>query len=402
MPTRKGHLKEFRLVAYMNAPESRGFYGGRSAASPLAYYYHTLKYSKVILGGSIIFKGLGKYYSFIKGHLEKKGFLDNLPTKIDCNGEKVIFSDVGYIYQNFDPLFTHIRNGIFWQYTIEKIVREKRLDEEKKRYLLSSTRIAKEEYINMKEIKKGSWKALVSNFQRLKSPLTFEREHGKILKIYDGNNYECNFYKNCGTPSLPRNNAFVHLKTGFRWSEFDRKQEFMSKTKLSPTEIIDDQIKNNHIHESLVHEMLKVLIAEKGWYINFELPVKGKKKKGRIDFLIKKTPNHADPWSVIEVKLGDNPDAVEQLSGYIDSIRDMVRDYEHTYYDMLWDGKKVKEIKGVILCADPASDETIEKANANNFDVWTYNFVLKQKSKQPRLGIKIFDAKNRRCILETK
>jgi hypothetical protein len=45
----------------MNASEAIEFTGGRAAASPLAYYFHLNKQpktSKVLLGGSFVFKGL--------------------------------------------------------------------------------------------------------------------------------------------------------------------------------------------------------------------------------------------------------------------------------------------------------------------------------------------------------
>jgi hypothetical protein len=57
-------MKEFRLVIYMNAPDSRGFYGGRGAAGPFAYYCHLAnnkrKKRRVFLGGAIVLNGLGK------------------------------------------------------------------------------------------------------------------------------------------------------------------------------------------------------------------------------------------------------------------------------------------------------------------------------------------------------
>ena len=53
-------------------------------------------------------------------------------------------------------------------------------------------------------------------------------------------------------------------------------------------------------------------------YVNFEVPIKGKKDSGRIDFLIKK--DLGDKWKLIEVKLRDNPNAVNQLCNYIEMI----------------------------------------------------------------------------------
>ena len=88
--------KEFRLVKYMNSKESSTFFGGKAAASPLAYYYHLKKYGKVILGGGMKFQGLGPYKHDVKSVFHKKDIVE-FPIKFD--NENFSLLDVGYIYQ---------------------------------------------------------------------------------------------------------------------------------------------------------------------------------------------------------------------------------------------------------------------------------------------------------------
>jgi hypothetical protein len=152
---------------------------------------------------------------------------------------------------------------------------------------------------------------------------------------------------------------------------------------------------NNHINESLVHEMLKIMFASKGWWVNYELPIRGK-EGGRIDFLIKRDLD--DDWRLIEVKLDDNPTAVTQLRGYIKAIKDDVRRLgKDSLFWLLWNGRNgCKQIKGIILCGP--GDRTVKKARNAGYDVWTYNYNMEMKSSQ--LGIEVHDAMSGELILK--
>lgn len=186
-------LKVFRLALYMNTGESSKFVGGKAAASPLAYYYHLLKNKKVILGGQIFFNGLGLYHTYVKDF-----FVENeivcLPQVIDCDGEKIVISDIGYIYQNRDPLFSYHKNGIYWQSKIDKICKRKTLAEnERKLYFLNSYRIGLEEYYDKDNRENGKikeWKVVVSDLKMLRFPITHESENSKLLSTYRKSNSE--------------------------------------------------------------------------------------------------------------------------------------------------------------------------------------------------------------------
>ena len=126
------------------------------------------------------------------------------------------------------------------------------------------------------------------------------------------------------------------------------------------------------------------MFARKGWWVNFEVPI----RKGRIDFLVKRSI--ADPWRVIEVKLQDNPDAVEQLHTYIKDIKRDVRDHkEHSYFWPLWNGRRrCKILKGVVLCAYPGKDTLKEvKHRHYGYAIWTHEY----RSKDNKLRLIIRD-----------
>ena len=205
--------------------------------------------------------------------------------------------------------------------------------------------------------------------------------HGKV---YRGSDWEERSFWRDEKPSIPRQNAFVHATTN-EWKKFDK----LAKRKtLDITQVADALIKNNRIHESLVHEMLKMMFAKEGWWVNFEVPI----LRGRIDFLVKQGFTDRYPWRVIEVKLEDNPKAVDQLHTYIDDIKSEVRKIKDPYDSYYWllckgQGKCVK-LKGVVLCADPGT-ETREEARKYDYDVWTYKYTFKGKS----IGIRIKNAK---------
>jgi hypothetical protein len=328
--------KEFRLVMYVNASESVGFWGGRAAASPLAYYYHAKNDGKVFLGGKIKRIGFGKYKHYISEYFEENENF-HLPAKIDCHDEEVILSNIGYFYQNKDPLFRRLGKGIYWQYTIDRIGKSKTFTEQElSEYTLSSVVIGDEN----KEDRNNSeaWKALVSDLMLLKNPIKGDGDNWNSFKLYDGKNRKVNFYKNDGNKKDSRNNGFIHLGNEIRWKGFDNSQNYEVEAELRPIKIIDSNIKNTRINESLVHEAIKALAAEKGWFINSE---KGTGKGGRIDFLIKKS--ETDPFTVIEVKLLDRPDAVKQLDKYIKDITSKVKLYKtNSDYYSLWDREKNK------------------------------------------------------------
>lgn len=118
-------MKEFRLVFYMNGSDAIDFWGGRAAASPLAYSFHLNKQtkSKVFLGGSLKFIGLGKYGALIKDELESAPKPISLPTSLSIDGEPIRISNKAYIYQNSDPLLTQAEHEVHWEATINALGR---------------------------------------------------------------------------------------------------------------------------------------------------------------------------------------------------------------------------------------------------------------------------------------
>lgn len=389
----KESKKEFRLVMYVNASESVGFWGGRAAASPLAYYYHAKNNGKVFLGGKIKRIGFGKYKHYISEFFEENENF-TLPAKIDCDGEEVILSNIGYFYQNKDPLFRRLGRGIYWQYTIDRIGKRNTFTEQEySEYTLSSTTIGIEGEENRGNSEE--WKALVSNLKLMKNPIKADGDYWNSFKLYDGENRKVNFYKKDGNKKIPRNNVFVHIGKEIRWKKFDSSQDYEEEAELRPIKIIDNNIKNTRIQESLVHEAIKVLAAEKGWFINSEKKI----RNGRIDFLVSE---NGELWRVIEVKLLDNPNAINQLENYINDITsDAKHDKKEADFFWLWDhGKKrMKKLEGIILCVAPGK-ETIEECKGTNFKVWTYEFNKISEAEECLLGITITDEKSK-VVLRT-
>ncbi|MBC2698707.1 MAG: hypothetical protein HF976_01830 [ANME-2 cluster archaeon] len=387
--------KEFRLVMYVNPTESSGFWGGRAAASPLAYYYATKKHSNVVLGGKIFLKGFGKYHQYIKDFFDKNEIF-NLPKEIDCDGEKIVLSNYGYFYQSNDPLFRRFtENGIYWRYTINRIGKRNLFDEEEySNFLLPSTKIGSE---NEKyDPDNSEWNAIISELKLLKNPINSQGSNQTTFKIYNGKNKEINFFRN-GKPYIPRNNVFAHLNKKDMWRELDNKLNFESEDVLKPINVIDSNIKNSRIKESLVHEAIKVLVAEKGWFINSEKKV----GDGRVDFIIKKSEK--DSFLIIEVKLFDNPDAVEQLEDYIDAITsNLDENQKNTELFWFWNNEKnrMNKLEGIILCAYPPT-KTIKECRGKKLKIWTYKFSKVGKSNECLLGITIRD-ENGNEVLRTK
>jgi hypothetical protein len=378
--------KEFRLVFYMNATDAIDFWGGRAAASPLAYYFHTQKKKrKILLGGQFQFIGLGEYGEQIKRELEKVQPI-SLPRELVINGDHIFLSKTAYIYQNNDPLFTQAEHQVYWEATIDKIGRF--TPQEQKNYRLDALQMGFNTYCGeQNKIKRDGWQALVSKLVRFERPVEKDKCQ---WKVYGGDWEPRNFWDVNGMPSIPRNNAFVHATTDV-WRNFDKSAK---NDKLNIAEVTDEQIQNNHIRESLVHELLKMIFARDGWWVNFEMPTGG----GRIDFLVKE--NARDHWKVIEVKLRDNPDAVEQLDVYIKNIKEDVRkNGDESRFWPLWEGdKRCKAPKGVVLCAHPGTETDKEvKEGGFDFDVWTYKITFKDK----KLGIEIRDARSDDLIAET-
>ena len=391
-------IKEFRLVKYLNTKRAARYFGGKAAASPIAYYYHIQKYGKVILGGNIILRGLGPYYSLVKDYFESEDLI-KFPIKMKNTNQEIRFSDIGYLYQNKDSLFNFVRNGIYWEYKIDKIC--KRLsfsDAEKKNYYLNpyKTGLQDQNYWDEREDEKqDEWKVLISDMKMLKKPFCPENEKSRLLKTYQ-KSYKSrisNFYDDSGNRSQTYTNTFVFMKNGQTFLDFDQNNDYFFDDELSPINAVDMQIKNSHIRESLVHEMLKILMASKGWYVNFEVPIKYDGETGRIDFLIKPINTKMDSWKVIEVKLLDNPDAVEQLSWYLKAISYDVNENkeESDYFSMLWNGSKMREVEGIVLCGYPPSLQTLNEAKQHNLKVWTYNFCkqLDNNVDEPLLGIEV-------------
>lgn len=382
-------MKEFRLVIYMNAPLSRGFYGARNAASPLAYSYHT-KQRKVFLGGPIKLKGLGKYHDSVKDALKPLA----LPKDLCSDGEQIRISDTAFIYQNDDPLLSNTKSGIYWLAKIDKIgLPESFSKEDKDKFTLEAVKIGRQAELGGKpDNRAGEPRILASHLYKLERPLDMTK-----LKVFKPGSDETKRFWDDGKLGSPYQNAFVHM-TSDEWEKFDAEFEIKSKMpeEVKIEELIDSQIKHCHISESLVHEMLKIMFASKGWWVNYELLIRGK-EGGRIDFLIKRDLD--DDWRLIEVKLDDNPNAVTQLDGYIKSIKHEVRklrksNYWNSHFWPLWKEKCYKKIKGVILCKFPG-DETAKEARKNGYDVWTYKYNVKQNI----LGIEVCDQESKKPIL---
>jgi hypothetical protein len=389
-------MKEFRLVIYMNAPASRGFYGGRGGASPLAYYCHLLnkknKKPKVFLGGPIVLQGLGKYHGYLKEALEKTSKPLKLPKDVLCDGEHIRISNTAFIYQNDDPLLSTSEGGIYWTAKIDSLgLRESFSEEEPGEFTLDAVKIGLQEYAGKRDETSGNkCVVLASRLVKLREPLP--NDLSSPLKVYGGSNRERKFWGSNGKPTIPRHNVFVHMTTG-EWRKYDKKLELAKRKKIDFRDLIDSQIKNTHISESLVHEMLRIMFAREGWWVNYEVPT-GEKSRGRIDFLIKRT--RKEHWRLIEVKLLDNPDAVTQLRGYINAVtRDVKDNGENSHFWLLWKGSKgCKPIKGVIVCA-PGGDTTRE-ARKDGYDVWTYKYTVKHSL----LGIEVRHGK--KLILRTR
>jgi hypothetical protein len=387
----------------MNSKESSTFFGGKAAASPLAYYYHLKKYGKVILGGGMKVQGLGPYKKDVKSFFNKKGIVE-FPIKFD--NENISLLDIGYIYQNKDPLFSYVENGLYWQIKIDKFVRRECFtEEEKEKYYLNSYKIGLKEsnyWMERDKEKMGEWKILISDMKMIKDPINPENELSSLFYTYKKShgNDRTPFYKEDGNRYHMYQNSFVFSNNG--WDEIDKTIGYHSDGEMKSSSVIDMQIKHSHIHESLVHEMLKIMLAWKGWYVNFEVPIKGKKDSGRIDFLIKK--DLGDKWKLIEVKLRDNPNAVNQLCNYIEMINlnvNKTKD-DSIHFKVLWNGKNMKDLQGIVLCGHPASDITIDKSHEKGFEVWTYQFYKYTigSIEEPQLGIKVMD-ENNNVILKT-
>jgi hypothetical protein len=392
-------MKEFRLVQYMNAGESRDFTGGRSAASPLASYFHLKKQRKhkgVFPGGTFHLRGLGKYRSPISEALEAEARAADKPIKLPWhlpkkylpkNAEPICISKTAYIYQTEDPLFSGHSCGIYWVAIIDAIGKGKSF-EHPGRYMLNALKIGCEARgYSIAPAEDDEWIALVSDLKPVRDPIDLSS-----LKVYAGKGHECCFENRKG-----RRNAFVHLTAGSKWPPI-RIDMLYTENARNVRNIIHDQIMNNRIHESLVHEMLKIMFAEAGWWVNFEV----RTGSGNIDFLVKRSRADRHPWTVIEVKLRDNPDAVEQLRRYIEAIQGDVKYHasNSSHFALLWDGgKRCTKLKGVVLCSYPGKETLEEVKRAHRpYDVWTYKY----RFTHGRLGIKVWDATNGKLIMRTR
>jgi hypothetical protein len=385
-------MNEFRLVLYMNGNDAIDFHGGRAAASPLAFHFHLRKrkQTKVFLGGSFIFQGLGKYWDCIKGQLDDAPKPIKLPKILTTNsGERICVSNKAYIYQNNDPLFTQTEHEVYWQATIDTISNSF-TRRERSKFTLPAVAIGQHTPWSQKRKNHDEhWRAIVSQLIRLERPVP---KQDCAWKVYGANGHPKNFWAHNDMPSIPHMNAFVHA-TANEWKQLDNWSETYT---IDITDISEYKILNTRIRESLVHELLKLMFASEGWWVNFEVPT----GEGRIDFLVKKTIADKHPWTLIEVKLEDNPNAVTQLHTYIMSIQNEVRKPRmNSYFWPLWIGKgRCRAIRGVVLCAAPGT-ETVEEIRAcrYGYDVWTYhieirNNALKMVVKDAATHTQIFQA----------
>ena len=208
-------MKEFRLVIYMNAADSRNFWGGRGAASPLAYACHLLNGKrKVFLGGKVVLQGLGKYHSFLEDALDETSEPLKLPSLIQCGRERIRISDIAFIYQNDDPLLTTSKSGIYWEATIDALGRRESFSgEDRRKFTLDAVKIGleadggRDDETRLKREKRLV--VLASRLRKLAHPL--DKDNSPGLLVYGGSSRERRFWGDNGKPTIPRVNAFVHM-----------------------------------------------------------------------------------------------------------------------------------------------------------------------------------------------
>ena len=171
MPVEPAQMKEFRLVLYMNGSDAINFWGGRAAASPLAYCFHINKQKngKVLLGSPFVFQGLGEYGELIKDELENDSGPISLPKQLTIKGEHIRVSKKAYIYQNNDPLFTQAEQEVYWEATIDKIGRF--TQKEKQNWRLAAVQIGSDPSRGRPDDKReNKWQALASKLVRFRAP----------------------------------------------------------------------------------------------------------------------------------------------------------------------------------------------------------------------------------------
>lgn len=379
--------KKYRLVLFVNPNAAIDFFGGRTVASPLAFYYFSKKKGKVVWGDSI--KRVGGYtekggfgISELREIAEKKGSDEILISDLEKEGYNV--SEFGYIYQPFDPAMDSVC-GVAWEFKIDQFVKGVLKIYEK--YRLPASQIGVNEdrkcWCNHSDrYTNQEWLIILRDIKMLKTRIIPENQRSFGFKV--GGNY---FFKSddkwdlsCGVRP-----TWIHLERSKKWPG-----EYVEESELSCSSIVTQEILNNHIHESLIHEILKVLFVREGWYMNYEMPVTYEengveKRAGNIDFLIKQSENY--PWRVIEVKLADNPNAIEQLKEYMIGIKKNVRKIKmmegvaDSHFWLIAGGKKgsIKQIEGIILCPENAKDETEKEAKKENIKVWTYSLDIPKK-----------------------
>jgi hypothetical protein len=296
-------------------------------------------------------------------------------------------SKFGYIYQPFDPAMDSV-SGIAWEFKIDKFIKKSAEHRTVKSFKANYNLPA--ELMGAGECKKcwrgrersdqDEWSVILSGMRMLKVPIRPDNQKEFGFKVKKDFFYKSD-YKHI--LSWGRGPAWVHLERGKGWPN-----EYTNEKRLSRQSVVTQEILNTHIHESLIHEILKVLFVNAGWYMNYEMPVKykenGKKRRGRIDFLIKQSNDI--PWQVVEVKLADNPDAIRQLANYLRGLRDEIRkikDCGDSNFCLLAGTRKgtVKKLEGIILCPKEAKHEIIEevKKQKRKFKVWMYSLDIPKK-----------------------
>lgn len=389
---KKKHKIEFRLVVSLQSrAEAKGYWAGPLAGMGLGYYFHEKKNGNVILDVGIKRAGFGTYYPN-KGKWNY--LIKNIGKSIECNRRKIFISKTGYIYENAEKAIT-------WQFDLKKIIEI----EEKYKKICVSSRLWKEyesKYLKyfpgaiqiVKKEKRGKnptgYKPIVSGLKMLKIPMTEDSKQANKFQRYEkiGNDKKVSFFPK------PYQGANFFI---CEWPQIKEKKLYKIK---NAADLIDNKIRHFRIRESLVHECIKILCAEKEWYANWELQVKGRgKDRGRIDFLIKQEQKNS-PWIIMEIKLGDNPNAVEQLQNYYERIKKYHQNTndEKGYFGML-KGKKRKEVKKVVLCQDV--NETKKEAKGTEIEVWKYEFFRHKKSRGVFLGFRVFGPR-RKKIISTK
>lgn len=389
-------MKEFRVVINQNPSMSSGFWGGRSAASVLSYYYKCQSEGRVILGTSLEFRGLGTYREAMKRFI-KAG--QRLEDQNEVEATDVVFGNRGYVYLPYDPIYPTISSGISASFKIEEIRPSRDFSsEEISKWRLGSTLITRGRELDSGLYVVASQVSISSTSINGRSPVA------EVLAVLTDDGRRSRFFDAYTGLTKRRKCAFVLAEHG-EWGVVDDvlRSHVVDQSKLAPISVVDYLIKRNRIRESLVHSVFSVLASHADWYLNFEVPI----GRDRIDFLVKEGLDPSEPFKLIEVKLGGAEEAIEQLESYVKRVEREVleRRGNSEYFFALWDEERCapKPLVGVILCGHE-DDDAIRHAKERGFGVWTYHFTISKDLSDPSrpvLGMTVSDLDKGRVLLST-